>query len=59
VDAKLEGSVWLAQGQVLITDFRDYCRVLPIARRLDPKARVRAVAEAEVPEGAELIAGVP
>ena len=53
---RLEGSVWLADGQVLITDHRDYCRVLPFVRRLDPKAKVRAVTLSEVPNSAELIA---
>ena len=53
---KLDGSVWLIDGQVLITDHRDYCRVLPFVRRLDPKAKVRAVSAGEVPDNAELIA---
>lgn len=50
---KLRGSVWLAPtGQILVSDHRDYNTVLQIVRPLDPKAKVRAVAEDKMPAGA-------
>ena len=50
---KLLGTVWLApDGRVLISDYRDYVKVLQEARSLDPKARVMAVPPEQVPQDA-------
>ena len=51
--AVLLGSVWLADGQVLISNHRDYHKVLVIARRLEPGARVRYMPEHMIPRHAE------
>jgi poly-beta-hydroxyalkanoate depolymerase len=50
VVGKLLGTVWLAaDGRVLISDYRDYVKVLQEARSLDPRARVMAVEQWQVP----------
>jgi hypothetical protein len=53
VAANLLGTVWLAaDGRVLISDYRDYVKVLQEARSLDPRARVVAVEQGQVPADA-------
>ena len=50
---KLLGTVWLgSDGTVLISDFRDYVKVLEQARSLDPKARVMTMQPEEIPADA-------
>lgn len=55
MDVKVEGQVWLFDDWLLLTDYRDYNRVLPVARQLNPLAKARAVAEDEIPPGAERV----
>lgn len=55
MDVKVEGQVWLFQEWVLLTDYRDYNRVRPVVRELNPLAKLRAVDPDEVPPGAERV----
>lgn len=55
MDVKVEGQVWLAGDWVYISDYRDYARVLPVVRQLNPMVKVRAISEDEVPPGAERV----
>ena len=48
----LKGSVWLANGQVLISDSRDYSKVLEVVRALSPAMKVRQMAESRMPDNA-------
>ena len=55
MDVKVEGQVWLLEDWVLVTDYRDYPRVFPVVRQLNPLAKLRTVAPDELPPGAERV----
>ena len=53
---KLKGSVWLSRGTVLISDSRDYSKVLEAVRGVAPQTKVRQQAESKMPEDAQRLA---
>jgi hypothetical protein len=53
IASTLKGSVWLAQdGNILISDSRDYSKVLEAVRAARPDAKVRQMAESKMPNTA-------